>query len=87
MTNSVPNANNKWSSNHCVTLFDAQIMTHSVTTPDRDGSKSCGLIVHFTVLCLVAGPLSGSEAGVDLALIQTLLLFICKYKLVSMRTT
>jgi len=24
-----------------VTLFDAQIMSHSVTTPDRDGSRSC----------------------------------------------
>ena len=32
-------------------------------------------------------PLSGSETGGDLVLIQTLLLFICKCKLVSMRTT
>ena len=23
-----------------MTLFDAQIMTHSLTTPDRDGSRS-----------------------------------------------
>ena len=30
--------------------------------------------------------LSGGEAGVDLVLIQTLLLFICKCKLVSMTT-
>ena len=44
-------------------------------------------IAHFTVVCLVTWPLSGSEAGVDLVLIQTLLLFVCKYKLVSMRTT
>ena len=44
-------------------------------------------IVHFTVVCLVTWPLCGGEAGVHLALIQTLLLFICKYKLVSMRTT
>ena len=44
-------------------------------------------IVHFTVVCLVTRPLSGSEARVDLVLIQILLLFICKYKLVSMRTT
>ena len=29
-------------------------------------------IVHFTVVCLVIWPLSGSEAGGDLALIQTL---------------
>ena len=44
-------------------------------------------IVHFTVECLVTWPLSGSEVGVDLVLTQTLLLFICKYKLVSMRST
>ena len=34
-------------------------------------------IVHFTVVCLVTLPLSGSEPGVDLALIQTFLPFIC----------
>ena len=44
-------------------------------------------IGHFTVVCLVTWHLSGSEAGGDLVLIQTLLLFICKCKLVSMRTT
>ena len=38
-------------------------------------------ITHFTVMLLVTWPLSGSEAGVDLVLIQTLL------QLVSMRTT
>ena len=35
-------------------------------------------IVHFTVVCLVTWPLSGSEAEVDLVLIKTFLLFICK---------
>ena len=45
------------------------------------------LIDHFTVVCLVTWPLSGSEAGGDFVLIQTLLLFMCKCKLVSMRTT
>ena len=44
-------------------------------------------IVHFTVVYLVTWPLSESEAGVDLILIQTHLLFILKYKLVSMRRT
>ena len=34
-------------------------------------------IFHFTVVCLVALPLSGSEARGDLALIQTFLVFIC----------
>ena len=33
---------------------------------------------HFTVLCSVARPSKESEAGVDLALIQTSLLFLCK---------
>ena len=33
---------------------------------------------HFTVLCSVTRPLNKSEAGVDLALIQTSLLFLCK---------
>ena len=33
---------------------------------------------YFRVVCLVTLPLSGSEARVDLVLIQTLLLFTCK---------
>ena len=33
---------------------------------------------NMAVVCLVARPLSGSEAGVDLILIKTLLLFTCK---------
>ena len=37
-------------------------------------------------VCLVAWPLNESEAGVDLVLIETLLLFICKFILISMRT-
>ena len=37
---------------------------------------SSSRIVHFTVVCLVTLPLSGSEAGGDLALIQTFLPFI-----------
>ena len=43
-------------------------------------------IDHFTVLCLVAWPLNESEAGVDLVLIETSLLFICKFLLISTRT-
>ena len=35
------------------------------------------LIDHFTVVCLVAWPLNESEAGGDLALIETSLLFSC----------
>ena len=36
------------------------------------------IIDHFTVVGLVAWPLNGSEAGVDLVLIQTSLLLLCK---------
>ena len=35
-------------------------------------------IDHFTAVCSVAWPLDGSEAGVDLVLIQTSLLLLCK---------
>ena len=35
-------------------------------------------IDHFTVVGLVAWPLNGSGAGVDLVLIQTSLLLFCK---------
>ena len=34
-------------------------------------------IEHFTVVCLVAWPLNEGEAGGDLALIETSLLFLC----------
>ena len=34
-------------------------------------------IDHFTVACLVACPLNESEAGGDLVLIETSLLFLC----------
>ena len=34
-------------------------------------------IDHFTVVCLVTWPLNESEAGVNLALILTSLLFLC----------
>ena len=35
-------------------------------------------IDHFTVVCSVTWPLAGSKAGVDLVLLQTLLLLLCK---------
>ena len=35
-------------------------------------------IDHFTVVGLVTWPLNGSETGVDLVLIQTSLLLLCK---------
>ena len=42
---------------------------------------------HFTVVCLVSWPLNDGEAGVDFALIETSLLFLCKFLLISVRTT
>ena len=36
------------------------------------------IIANFTVVCLVIWPWIGSEAGGDLVLIQTSLLFICR---------
>ena len=44
-------------------------------------------IGHFTVVCLVTWPMTEIETGVDLSLIQTSLIFLCKCKLVSIRTT
>ena len=43
-------------------------------------------IGHFTVTCLVAWPLNESEAGVDLVMIETSLIFLCKFLLISMKT-
>ena len=37
------------------------------------------IIDHFTVVFLVTWPLSGSEAEVDLVMIQTLKFFRCKF--------
>ena len=44
------------------------------------------VIGHFTVVCVANWPWGGSEAGGDLVLIQTSLLFFCKCELVSTRT-
>ena len=58
----------------------------------KNVSLECGSIQflitidHFTVVCLVAWPLNESEAGVDLVLIETSLLFLCKFLQISMRT-
>ena len=41
-------------------------------------NKTLNVIDHFTVADLVTWPLNGSEAGVDLVLIQTSLLLLCK---------
>ena len=52
-------------------------MTESQGSPERVGT-SFARIDHFTVVGKVTWPLTGSEAGVDLVLIQTSLLLLCK---------
>ena len=42
---------------------------------------------HFTVVGLAARPLNESEAGVDLILIETSLIFLRKFLLIGMRTS
>ena len=49
-------------------------------------SSFCPLIDHFTVVGLVTWPLNGSEAGGDLVLIQTSLLY-CANQVVLMLTS
>ena len=41
---------------------------------------------HFTVVNVVAWPLNENEAGGDLVLVETSLIFLCKLFLISMRT-
>ena len=42
-------------------------------------------IDHFTVVCLVVWSLNECEAGVDLVLLETSLLFLCKFLFISTR--
>ena len=41
---------------------------------------------HFTMVCLVPWPLNDSEAEVVFDLIETSLLLLCQFLLISMRT-
>ena len=43
-------------------------------------------IDHSTVVCIVAWPLNESDAGGDLVLIETSLLFLCKFLVISITT-
>ena len=52
----------------------------------EEASKTFADVIFFTVECLGTRPMPASEAGVDLALIQTCLLFSCKCGLVRMTT-
>ena len=57
-------------------------VAYSNNVLDKNKNKA---IDHFTVVCLVAWSLNESEAGVDLVLMETSLLFLCKFLLISMR--
>ena len=55
---------------------------HFMICPDSVASYHLALIAtlgidHFTVVCSVTWPLNESESGVDLALIETSMLFLC----------
>ena len=50
----------------------------TVRTPLGLVHQNHAQIDHFTVVCSVTWPLDGREAGVDLVLIQTSLLLLCK---------
>ena len=43
-----------------------------------DFDNASSIIVHFTVVCLVAKPFNWNEARVDFRVIETLLIFLCK---------
>ena len=53
-----------------VTLLDTSVPGEFFWCPEET-------IDHFTVVCSVTWPLNESEAGVDRALIETSLLFLC----------
>ena len=55
----------------------ASLPLKGLTTKYGTVKRACQLD-HFTVVGKVTWPLTGSEAGVDLVLIQTSLLLLCK---------
>ena len=65
--------------NHVFISFSAAQMYY-LSYINLGPSLSTGIlqIDHFTVVCLVTWPLDGSEARVELVLIQTSLLLLCK---------
>ena len=50
-------------------------------------SSSSVIIVHFTIVYLVTWPVNENEAGVDLVLIESSMLFSGKFLLIRMTTT
>ncbi len=58
-----------------VSVDHSNVSYHSLRFPIYNRPPLFATIVHFTVACQVTWPLNGSEAGGDLALIQTSLLY------------
>ena len=61
-----------------------------ITVQPTDSLPPINGTVHnrpFYSVCLVAWPLNENEAGGDLVLIETSLFFLCKFVLITMRTT
>ena len=52
-------------------------MLFTLFSAEENKLKAAQEIDRFTVVCLVAWPLNEGEAGGDLALIETFLLFLC----------
>ena len=72
--------------------FQALALCHSSHTGGKNQPLDLLTLVilnpidHFTVGCLGAWSLNENEAGGDLVLIETSLLFLCKLLSISMRT-
>ena len=58
-------------------IYSRKMLRACTLQSDDVGNPPCG-IGHFTVVCLVPWPLNRREAGGDLVLLQTCLLFKCK---------
>ena len=69
---------------HAILILFENLQVQIISKVNKKSSiiihKDCppfSSIDHFTVACLVAWPLNESEAGGDLVLIETSLLFLC----------
>ena len=64
-------------------LESQETRRESLKNVDSTVMTAFGLIDNFAVVWLVAWPLDESGAGVDLVLIETSLLFLCKFLLIT----
>ena len=62
---------------HFKELENHKNMPRDVTSLEWNVRDLCFSIDHFTVACLVAWPSNESEAGGDLVLVESSLLFLC----------